>query len=191
MPLKQQNTNTVLVDSLRSYFAGKPERWGATIFRTTDQAIADDTTVTLVFDENNNWPRSYDRALTYTTNWVTPIPFWAVANPERLTIPAPATYSMGNLAGEYIIGAHVSWEALKAGDRQLILNLVRPPAAAVIIGIQQFPAATLPTRQSITRKAWMNPGDYVYVAVRQTSGGPLDIISAAEYSPVFTIAMAR
>jgi len=191
-----QQHNAQLIEAMGAHFVRKPERFGATVRRAAaGVVIATGAWAAITFDDNATWPETYDWANTYTTAPFPggPYPFWAVANPTRLTIPAPASMEMGNLAGEYIVTGHLYWQSNVAGFRQIAIKVTRPPAVAVFVAIDAGHSlgAQENTPQSIARKLWLNPGDYVELFGRQTSGGNLAPLSYDEFGNYFTIGMIR
>lgn len=193
--MKAQQHNAQLIETLAAHFVKKPERFGAVIRRSgSHQSIPDTTVTSVVFDDNNTWPATYDRALTYSTGMVAPAPypFWAVANPERLTVPAPANYALGNLVGEYLVEFHLVWEVDAVGYRMITLYVVRiAGGGAVPIARDTKVAHAGDVAHSARKKLWLNPGDYVFAQLWQNSGGALNAISISEYSLFFSICMLR
>lgn len=95
------------------------------------------------------------------------------ATPSRLTVNTPGTY--------FIVG-NVEWAPNTNGIRLLGIKL---DGNINIAQVSQDPVAdpTLgSTAQSVSTIWQLNAGQYVELVVRQTSGGPLDIV----YNPIYS-----
>lgn len=104
------------------------------------------------------------------------------SNTSRLTIPT-------GKGGKYLVTAHVSWTANATGLRQLYFKL---GAGTVIATSQTFSVhATEPTRMSLSTVYDIAAAEYVEAFAQQTTGGNLDIVVAAAYSPEFSVSLLR
>jgi hypothetical protein len=99
------------------------------------------------------------------------------ANTSRFTIPT-------NYEGCYFVGGTVRFAADPVGERWIIVLL----NGATVIAIHSTNAvAALTTDLSIATFWNFNAGDYVELAVYQTSGAPLNVLSVGSFSPEFWI----
>lgn len=135
---------------------------GARVYRTADQTITTATSTALVFTSERFDTGSFHDDSTNTT---------------RLTIPAN---------GIYLITATIRWGSDGVGVRQLSFQIngstpISHDAIAPASGV----SGTLMTSTTIYQ---MIAGDYVECIVRQTSGGNLAVVAAANESPEFAIA---
>jgi hypothetical protein len=114
--------------------------------------------------------------LTFDTVDVDTFGGFALATPDSITIPSGS-------AGFYLITSHVSLAANATGQRYL--NLV---VNGVRVAGQIAPAyAGVPTNITCTAIAQLAVGDAITTDVFQNSGGPLNALAAADYSPVLEI----
>jgi hypothetical protein len=91
------------------------------------------------------------------------------------------------IAGVYQITANVVWDANATGERDL--RFVPNASGSPIIALIQSPAAASGARtvQTLSTLWHLNAGDYVSLQVWQTSGGTLNVLSTAGYSPEFAM----
>lgn len=94
-----------------------------------------------------------------------------VTNTSRLTCP---------IAGKYLIGGNVRWDANATGvrDLQILLN-----NTTYIGRVYMGATAAINYAQSIVTLYDLAAGDYVELRVYQNSGGALDVLYASAYSP--------
>lgn len=87
--------------------------------------------------------------------------------------------------GWYDIGAIVRWALNVVGQRVLRIRLIRN-AATTTIGIDIRPgnANIAPLNVTVTGH-YLFPRDIVFAEVFQDSGGNLDVVTTANYSPLF------
>lgn len=140
-----------------------PSRWtvqGCRVFNSANQSITTATVTTLAFDSER-----FDTDGMHST----------AVNTSRITITAP---------GRYLIGVCVSWDVSAAGQRfmRFMLNGVTeiarvrsPPVAGGALGSTYV----LETVYDLAA------GDFVEVQVQQDTGGNLNVLAAANYSPEF------
>lgn len=132
---------------------------GARVYHNANQAIANETPVTLDFNSER-----YDTDIIHDT----------VTNNSRLTCKTP---------GKYLINAQVEWVGASATGRRIAyiyLNGTTP-----IAQITYDPTAAVNVRYAVTTVYDLAVNDYVTVVVYQTSGGNLDVVSGANFSPEF------
>ena len=101
------------------------------------------------------------------------------ANTSRLTCQT---------AGLYLIIGHISWAASAVGRRVLSILL---NGATTLATDSRMPVtdAAIPTRQTCPAMYRLAAGDYVELQVLQLSGGNLNIESAANFSPEFSMVL--
>jgi hypothetical protein len=95
------------------------------------------------------------------------------ANTGRLTAP---------VAGLYAIGAHAAFAANSTGTREIHIRLDGTTSLAMGAGTA---SATREGRMSVSTVYRLTAGQYVEVLVYQNSGGSLNVVSTAGYSPEF------
>jgi len=147
----------------------------ARVRRSTNQTIADATQTEISFS-HERWDTG--------ANSTYPNGFWAIANPTRLTAV---------VSGNYIITGHVVFAANATGCRSINIRLTSGAVASIIAehGHPAVATAARGTAMSIATAFYMQVGDYVELRVHQTSGGNLDVQTAAApnmHTPEFTIA---
>lgn len=98
---------------------------------------------------------------------------WNVANPTRLTCQK---------AGIYQISLTILWDSNNVGGRIARIN---ESVGGLGIAEEFEDAAAVGPCMVLSTLYKLNQGDYVTAAVFQTSGGPLNILSSAKYSPEF------
>lgn len=101
-------------------------------------------------------------------------------NNSRLTVPSAKD-------GKYLITANVEFAANGTGVRfvQIFLNGI----TTIALYGPQPGHATLNNRMSVSTVYDLVATDYVEIRVWQSSGGPLNSNSAANYAPEFTISL--
>lgn len=97
-------------------------------------------------------------------------------NTGRIVVPTGG-------AGLYMIGANVEFDTNATGWRTLNLMLNTSTVIASHRAITS--SASVTTRLSVATIYSLSAGDYLEVQVYQNSGGSLNVLSAADYSPVF------
>lgn len=90
-------------------------------------------------------------------------------------------------AGKYIISASVTFDSNSSGKRRLSLKL---DGGDLIANKNLRAMATGKTSLTISTTYELNEDQYIEVSVYQDSGGNLDIMSYAKYSPEFSILWA-
>jgi hypothetical protein len=136
-------------------------RQGARVFNSTNTGITSGSVLVLTFNSER-----YD-----TDNIHDPS-----TNPDAFRL-------ICRTAGKYLIVANVEWAPNASGTRQITIRL----NGATGIGAVMSPAspAGLPTKQIATTIYDLAVNDYLELAVYQDSGGLLDIVSSANWSPEF------
>lgn len=87
------------------------------------------------------------------------------------------------VAGKYLLGATIQWQANGTGLRQVELRL---NGATTIAATNSDPSdAALVTRQEVQTLRDFVASDYLEVRVRQDSGGSIVVASDGEISPIF------
>lgn len=155
----ESNLNTLRDDLL--WLASPPM---AHVYNSADLTIANNTETTLTFNSE-----VFDVGGLHST----------ASNTGRLT----CTYT-----GYYIVTANVKWEANATGRREVTLRVNGSTyvAAEAIDNV----GASANSNMSITSGVIaLNSTDYVEVRAYQDSGGDLVVVSAASYSPRFSIVM--
>jgi len=95
------------------------------------------------------------------------------ASNVRLTAPR---------AGLYIITLSCEWNANATGEREL---QIRENGTTVIAAVLQPAPATGTLKQTLTTSWYLDAGQYVTSRARQTSGGSLNVVRSANWSPEF------
>jgi hypothetical protein len=98
------------------------------------------------------------------------------AQSSRLTAP---------VTGIYEVSANIIWAVDATGGRDVYLR--KNGSAANLVADQQGFASTGALGQSVSAVVRLEAGDYVEVAVTQTSGGNLNVTKTAEGSPEFSM----
>lgn len=99
-------------------------------------------------------------------------------NNSRLTIP---------VAGLYLVGLHIELPQNATGNRTLAIRLNGGSVIATTITPGSTGDASGANRFALITPYEFAAGDYVEAGVRQSSGGNLDVVAAAPYSPEFWI----
>ncbi len=132
---------------------------GARVYNSAAISIDTNTSTALTFDTER-----YDTSAYHT------------AGGSRLTAPA---------TGYYLIIGNVRWASNATSYRQIGIQLnggsfiafaISPPASTVIV-------------QTISTVYLLDVNDYVELAVRQDTGGALNVDATTSYSPEFMIAL--
>lgn len=93
------------------------------------------------------------------------------------------------VAGLYAITGHVEWAANVTGYRLIRLRLNGNNAQIVAEELDQaVTVAAIPHRMSVATEYRLVVGDYVELIGEQSSGGNLNIVASARYSPEFAFA---
>jgi hypothetical protein len=128
------------------------------VSHNVDQSITNNTATVLAFNLER-----YDTDTMHST----------VTDNSRITI---------NTAGVYVVTANILFEGNATGARHVELRL----NGTTIIGyVVATPTGTVGQRVEVTTQWKFAATDYVEVRVTQTSGGALNVQTAAEYSPEF------
>lgn len=134
----------------------------ARVFNSASQSVAAAPAVgVLSFDSER-----FDTAAVHRTD----------LDQSRLTAPT---------AGLYLATVNVSWEPNATGAREL--NLRKNGAAIVARSVMAGVAGGNTTEQTITSLVSLAAGDYLETTVRQNSGGALNVQTAPEFSPEFSL----
>lgn len=132
----------------------------ARVYRTLPQTIPNTTATVIAFG-----PERYDNDGIHDS----------AANTSRLTAP---------VSGIYQITGQIAWAANATGVRQLKVTLNGATDIAVITASITADAAH---RQQITTLYKLEFGDYVELAVYQSSGGNLNVDAVGNYTPCFML----
>lgn len=132
----------------------------ARAYHSTNTSITNDTLTVLSFDSE-----VVDEDTIHSTS----------SNTSRLT---------AQVTGWYLVAASVEWAANTVGYRQLNLRL---NGGNSIAHQRQSATPTTSATQSIATLIKLTVGDYVEVQVRQTSGGALNVLRTADFSPEFAM----
>lgn len=132
------------------------------VARSTPQSIPDTAYTAIIFD-TQRWDDPND------DQWE------SVTNPTRLTC---------RVDGLYVITANIRWASSAVGYRMAVLYMngttaIANTTAAIVTDVVN--------NQIITTTYKLVAGDFVELHVLQTSGGALNIDSAAQYSPEFSM----
>lgn len=125
-------------------------------FASSNQTIADTNLTFVPFDTN-----FFD-----TDSYLDP-----GGNPTRMTVPV-------GKAGYFVIGANILWDDNALGIREI--NLIKNNSDD-IARVTASPSAT-GFEQNVSIPVQLADGDFIELQVFQTSGGGLDIVSAAFHS---------
>lgn len=136
----------------------RPGSGSASVYRTTNQSIASGGAPT---------PLSFDAVRRNDG-------FWSALQPTRLTAPAAGTYEVGISLAFAANGTGVRGVALRAGGTTDGALDFRTNAGAADV-----------TAVTFSRPFDLVAGSFFEVYVYQTSGGPLNVLSASAYSPEF------
>jgi hypothetical protein len=125
-------------------------------------------------DANISIGNASNEALTFNTErWDTDTIHDTSTNPGRLT---------ATTAGIYHIYGHIVWGASAVGDRKID---IRVNGSTYIASIRYDPSDGPNNWMSISTDYSLAATDYVELIVYQASGGALDIVATANYSPEF------
>lgn len=169
-PLSQPAEGLTFFNTSRKRFQKSFDTWayydyptpeGCRLFRSTDQSINNNALTAVSFD-TEIWDHIACADLT--------------AAATRITFP---------ISGRYLVTGHCVFEANATGYRNgtIRLNgttLIAPGGGAAIA------TAAIPTPVVVTTIHEFVAGDYVEFLVIQNSGGALNVLTAAAYSPIFT-----
>lgn len=138
---------------------------GASVYRSTDQTIANTTPANITFDSEY-----FDTDGFHSTS----------VNTDRLTIPA-------GLSGKYLITASGRWASDSDGSRVAWLkSSVRALATSIIA-----PGAATEAAFTVSAVADLVAGDYVYLVGYHSGGGNLDIGPTAGYGDPLNMSIMR
>lgn len=133
---------------------GSNTKCGSRVYKSADQTIPDTTTTTVTFDTE-----SYDTDGFHST----------VTNTGRLTIP-------GGKAGNYIVVANLAWASNATGYRIISINHFNSADTQLVQVLDSRSAVNgAGTRHTTSYNADFSDGDYVTMAVVQTSTGNLNV----------------
>jgi hypothetical protein len=135
----------------------------ASVFSDANQALTDDTHTAITFNQER-----YDTDTMHDTS----------SNTSRITITAGAG------AGKYLIGACLDYTANTVGIRsvEIILN-----GATTIATNQQNAASSFTTTICVDRIYNLAVDDFLELSGYQNSGGSLNVLANASYSPEFWV----
>jgi len=134
----------------------------ARVYHNANQSIQHNTHTTLAFNSVR-----YDTGGMYDPD-----------NSSRLTC---------QVAGLYLITGHVAFEANANGHRRVYILATPAGGSSAYIAIADTPAQDGAATLSVATAWYMEPGDYVQLQVRQTSGRALAMVAVEAYSPEFTM----
>lgn len=132
---------------------------GARVYNDANISIPNNTLTTLTFNSER---------------WDTDGIHEGVTNPDRLTCQT---------AGKYVIHATIEYAASNAGNRVVALYV----NATNIVYVTYTATQTLASRYEVSAIYDLDVDDYVTCQVYQTSGGALNVVSAANRSPEFAM----
>jgi hypothetical protein len=133
----------------------------AHVTHSVSQGIANDNRSTLAFDTER-----YDTASVHNN----------ATNNSRLTAP---------VKGIYAVTAQVYWQATPTGRRIVYLTRNANPDPIAVDDTQSSDSGFV--GQELTTQVQLAAGDFVQAEVRQTSGGSLNVIGGASFSPEFSM----
>lgn len=126
---------------------------GARVYSSTNQSIANDTSVTIPFDSESYDTDSYHDNST---------------NNDRLTIPQD---------GYYRVGCNVGWLGNATGYRDARIR-INGTITIVISRVAPVSGGASTDHQALA-DYFLSAGDYIIAEVRQTSGGALTLLGIA------------
>jgi hypothetical protein len=137
-------------------------RPAARVYHSTNQSIPGNAAfTTLTFDSER-----FDTADLHD----------GTTNPSRLTAP---------IAGLYLVSIDISWEGNNTNARELAINKnTSTIVARDVVGPSPFPNTT---EQSMSTLVELAAGDFVEVVLRQNSGSALNVFTAPQFSPEFSM----
>lgn len=137
------------------------DRPRARVYNTNAIAIVSGTPTALTFNSER-----YDVGGCHSTS----------SNPSRLTVPSGGT-------GLYAIGGSVRFAGSHTGSiRQIYIRI----NGSTIIAVIATPGIASSADWLTINSEWeMNAGDYAELIAVQSSGGAMDVVVAASYSPEF------
>jgi hypothetical protein len=97
-------------------------------------------------------------------------------NPSRITVP---------IAGWYYVGGHLRFTANATGIRQIAIRF--GGSTYIAIHSDNNPDGTYTSVLSVSTVYYLTASDYVELVAFQNSGGNLDIVATANYSPEFAV----
>ena len=101
-----------------------------------------------------------------------------VVDNERLTCKT---------AGKYLVVGQVQWDSNAVGRRQI--GILKNGTIVAIAESGSVPDAGHKPSQIVSTICDLAVGDYVKLRVYQSSGGSLDVLYLASYSPVFSMVL--
>jgi hypothetical protein len=152
-------TSGITSDSALSKLKGA--LYGVRAIRSTNQSISDSTDTSVQFSATD----AFDSDAFHDTS----------TNNQRITIPSGG-------GGYYLLGGGITFDASSAGIRTVYLEVNGTAGGGTLItGSRSRQTATSSGEYSDTVMALyqLAAGDYVAMTVRQTSGGALNLTSAA------------
>ena len=134
---------------------------GARVYHNANQSIANDTNTIVTFNSER-----FDSDGFHSTT----------SNTSRLTVP---------YTGKYLVGANIAWDVNGTGWRRMA---ILKNGSTNVCNANMFSAGSgTASAQVCSALVHLAANDYVEVQVRQTSGGSLNVLSSAEFSPEFWI----
>ena len=155
--LTASNMNTHVRDNTSWLGTDKPH---CRVRNSAALLIANTTTTALTFDTED-----FDVGAMHST----------VTSTDRITVPTGG-------AGAYLCGMGVDWATNSAGYRQIF---IRTNGTTTIVA-EALPVTTAAAicHQVIVTIASLAVGDYIQMIVNQSSGGNLNVLSSAAWTPV-------
>lgn len=132
---------------------GIVEQVGVMVKRTTNQAVATASTVTLSFD----------------TDVQDVYGMWALASPTQLVAP---------VGGWYDVGVQVTWAATSGGGGPFEVRFVQNGTAQVVASTGIQSDGTHATQQQHSCKLYCSVGDVITITVLQRTGASLNVTGA-------------
>lgn len=148
--------NTYVVDNLLYLYSGLPS---VRAYNTANESIPNNTATALTFNSDD---------------WDTDTMHNEAGSSSEL---------VATTAGKYLIYGHVEWAANNTGRRHL--GIRHEGATYIAYDIRPTAAGSVVTRQSISTVWDMAAGESVELIAQQDSGGALNVVAQARWSPEF------
>lgn len=139
---------------------------GARVFHSANQSLTTGVATGLAFDTER-----FDTDGFHSTS----------VNTNRLTIPA-------GLGGKYLVGGGIRYASNATGWRQLALRLNGDNAKFIATDVRGANPTDV-TDITISTVLELAVGDYVELMAAQTSGGNLNVLAGAMFSPEFYLTL--
>lgn len=162
-PLEQLNDGSIADHNFRALARDmNPPVPQARVFNNANLSINNGVATTLTFNSER-----YDNGGLHSTS----------ANTSRLLVP---------ITGLYMIGACVQFAVNATGYRYVdLLVTFAAGGTATIVSDRRAGTAVIETTIPVETEYELAAGDYVEVVVAQSSGGALNVLAVASYSPEF------